>query len=68
MSSEFYIQFSKDNKMPNFMQICPEGPELFHAYRETDFTKLTVAFRSSAKAPKRTSATLQASELYHSQK
>ena len=36
--------------MSNFMKTRPVGAELFHADRHT--TKLTVAFRNSAKAPK----------------
>ena len=34
------------------MKIRPVGAELFHADGRTDMTKLTVAFRNSAKAPK----------------
>ena len=36
------------------MKIHPVGAELFHADRQTDTTKLTVAFRNFAKAPKNT--------------
>ena len=38
--------------MSNFMKIRPVGAELFHADRQTDMTKLIVAFRNFAKAPK----------------
>jgi hypothetical protein len=34
------------------MKIPPVGAELFHADGQTDMTKLKVAFRSFAKAPK----------------
>jgi hypothetical protein len=34
------------------MKIRPVGAELFHAYRRTDMTKLTVAFRNFENAPK----------------
>ena len=34
------------------MKICPLGAELFHADRRTDMTKLIVAFRNFANAPK----------------
>jgi len=39
--------------MPNFMKIRPVGAELFHADRQTDITKPTVAFSNYAKAPKK---------------
>ena len=51
--------------MPNFIKIRPVGSELFHAYgqtdgwtdeqrnRQTDTTKLTVAFRNSVNTPKK---------------
>jgi hypothetical protein len=42
--------FSKNNEIPNFVKIRPVGAELFHADRQTDMTKLTVAFRNFAKA------------------
>jgi len=31
------------------MKICPVRADLFHAYRRTDMTKVTVAFRNYAK-------------------
>jgi len=34
------------------MKICPVGVELFHAEGRTDITKLMVAFRIFANAPK----------------
>jgi hypothetical protein len=34
------------------MKICPVAAELFHAGGQTDMTKITVAFRNFAKAPK----------------
>jgi hypothetical protein len=33
------------------MKILPVGSELFYAYRRTDITKVSVAFRKFAKAP-----------------
>jgi hypothetical protein len=38
--------------MSSFMKIRPVVAELFHADRRTDVTKLTVAFRNFANAPK----------------
>jgi hypothetical protein len=42
--------------MPNFMKICPVGTDLVHGGRwtgrQTDMTKLIVAFRTFAKGPK----------------
>ena len=35
------------------MKICPVGAELFRADQRTDMTKLTVAFRKFANAPKK---------------
>ena len=35
------------------MKICQVGAELFHAHTQTDMTKLTVAFRNFANAPKK---------------
>jgi len=34
------------------MKICPVGAELFHADRRTDMTKVILAFRNIANAPK----------------
>jgi len=34
------------------MEIRPMGAELFHADRRTDMTKLKIAFRNIANAPK----------------
>jgi hypothetical protein len=36
------------------MKIRPVGAELFHADGQTDMTKLMVAFRNFANAPKKT--------------
>jgi hypothetical protein len=38
------------------MKIQPVGPELFHADRQTDMTKVTVAFGNFANAPKNSRA------------
>jgi hypothetical protein len=37
----------------NFMEIRPVEAKLFHADRRTDTTKLMVAFRNFANAPKK---------------
>ena len=36
------------------MKICPAGAALFHACRQTEMTKLIVAFRNFAKWPNTT--------------
>jgi hypothetical protein len=43
---------SKNTQTSNFTKIRPVGAELFHADGQTDMTKLIVAFRKFAKAPK----------------
>jgi len=45
-------------------KIGPVGAELFHADRRTDMTKLLVAFRNSANAPKNLPLL---AEIYHLQ-
>ena len=49
--------FSKQTKISNFMKISPGGAELFHEDRRmdgrTNMTKLIVAFRNYANAPKK---------------
>jgi hypothetical protein len=47
--------------MSNFMKVRPVGAEVFHADRKTDthMTKLTVAFRTFANAPKYISMRLE---------
>jgi hypothetical protein len=44
--------FSKYPQISIFMKMCPIGAELFYAVVWMDMTKLIVAFRNSAKAPK----------------
>ena len=39
-------------QVADFMRSRPVGAEMFHADRQTDMTKLTVAFRNFANAPK----------------
>jgi len=48
----FLDRFSKNIHTSDLMKICPLGAELFHADRRTDMTKLIVAFRNFANAPK----------------
>ena len=50
----FPDRFSKNDQISNLMKIRPVGAELFHADRQTDMTKLTVALRNFANAPKKT--------------
>jgi hypothetical protein len=53
MKLEFSRQiFEKNFQIWNFMKIRPVGAELFHADGQTDMTKLIVAFRYFANAPK----------------
>jgi hypothetical protein len=47
--------FSKNTQISIFMKIHPVGEELYHAEGRTDMTKLTVAFRNLANAPKHAS-------------
>jgi hypothetical protein len=49
----FSDRFSKKTQIPNLMQICPKGAELFRADRRRDITKLMVAFRNFANSPKK---------------
>jgi len=46
----FLDSLSKHIQISNFVKICPVGPEFFHADRQTDVTKLIVAFHNFAKA------------------
>ena len=50
--NNFLKRFWKSTQMSNFMKIRPVEAEFFHADGQTDMTKLIVAFRNSAKAPK----------------
>jgi len=53
MKPEFFNRFSKKNtQIQNFEIICPLGDELFHTGGQTDRTKLIVASRHFANAPK----------------
>ena len=55
-SLNFLGRFSKNNQISDFIKIRQVGAELFHAgrriERRTDMTKLIVAFRHFANAPK----------------
>jgi hypothetical protein len=53
MTLESSRQSSKSIQISNLMNIRPVGTELFHADRRTDVTKLIVALRNSANAPKK---------------
>jgi len=52
----FLDRLSKNTQISNFMKILPVGAEIFHADRRTNGqtgkTKLIVAFRNFAYAPK----------------
>jgi hypothetical protein len=48
-----FKKFSKSSQIPNFVKIRPVEAELFHADGQTDKTKLRVAIRNPAKAPKK---------------
>jgi hypothetical protein len=56
MNLNFLDEVSKNAPMSNFMKIFSVGAKLFHANRrtdrETDMTKLIVAFRNFASPPK----------------
>jgi hypothetical protein len=52
MKLEFSGQIFEKSSKSNFTKIRPVGAELFHADRRTDMTKLIVAFRNVANAPK----------------
>ena len=53
----FLDKFSKNYKIPDLVKIRPIGAKLFHAEgqteRQTEVSKLVVAFRSFANAPKK---------------
>ena len=46
------VRFSENSQIWNLIKIRPVGGKLFHEERQADMTKLTVAFRSFANAPK----------------
>ena len=47
MKLEFSRQIFEKTQISSFIKIRPVGAELFHADRQTDMTKLIVAFRNS---------------------
>ena len=49
----FRDRFSKKPEISSSIKIGPVGAKLFHADRQTDVTKLIVAFRNFANAPKK---------------
>jgi hypothetical protein len=49
----FLDRFSTNPQILNFMKLLLLGAELFHAYRQTDMTKPTVAFRNVSNVPNR---------------
>ena len=50
--TEFVDRFLKNTQISNFMTIRPVGDELFYKDGQTDMTKLLVALRNFANAPK----------------
>ena len=54
--TKFIDRFSQNTQISSFMKILPVGAELFHddgrTGGRTDMTKLIVAFRNFANAPK----------------
>jgi hypothetical protein len=52
MKPEFLERFLKKAKISSFIKIRPVGAEFFHAERQTDMTKLRVAFRNFMNASK----------------
>jgi len=48
----FLYRFFKNPQIYTFMKICSVWAELFHADRQTDLTKIIVAFRNFANALK----------------
>jgi hypothetical protein len=53
MKLEFSQQiYRKNAQLSSLIKICPVGSELSNADKQTDTTKLIVAFRIFAKAPK----------------
>ena len=52
MKLEIFGRFSKTAQMSSFIKIRLMGAELFNADGQTDLTKLIVAFRNFANAPK----------------
>jgi hypothetical protein len=52
MDLNFLYTITKNTQISNFMESRPEGADLFHTDGWTDVTKVTVAFRIFANAPK----------------
>jgi hypothetical protein len=52
MKLVFSQQIFENTKVSNLIKIRPVGAELLHADGRTDMTKLIVAFRNFANAPK----------------
>jgi hypothetical protein len=52
MKLEFVDRFLKNTQISNVMTIRPVGAELFYEDGQTDMTKLIVAHRNFANAPK----------------
>jgi hypothetical protein len=52
MKVESFYRVSKNVQTTTFIKILPLGAEQFHADRQTDTTKLTVAFHNFVNMPK----------------
>jgi hypothetical protein len=62
----FSRQVLENTKISNFMKILALGAELLHPAGKTDMTKLTVAFRQSADAPKIAGSTYNQTSILRS--
>ena len=59
MKLEFSRQIFENTQISNFMKICSVGAEMFHEDGRADITKLIIAFRNFANAPKNLSNNTQ---------
>jgi Fe-S-cluster formation regulator IscX/YfhJ len=69
----FLGRFSRNNQISNFMKLRSVGDELFHVDgridrqtdRQTDMTKVIVAFRNFVNAPIKSNTDFRSSSLCH---
>ena len=60
----FLDRLSKNTQIPNLMEICLVGADLFHVERRTDIIKLPASFHNFAGVPKKKKK--RASEMFSS--